>query len=92
MEQYINIFYTLSVVLATWNTLTFVFKSTSSGQRKAVTLAWGLILGAVWFLWLKSEMETVIVGFFAALGFYEVIAKWFNSKIDDSYNNGKGVL
>ena len=93
MEQitnYIDIFYMLAVVLATWNTITFI-KKTTSNQRKFITLAWGILLGAVWFLWLDCEWPKIIIGFLSALGFYEVIAKWINLKINDTYNNGKGI-
>lgn len=92
MENYINIFYTLSVVLATWNTLTFIFKKSTPIQRRLVTVAWGLGLGGVWFFWLKSDMQSVIVGFFASVGFYEVIAKWFNVQMNKYYNNKNGVV
>ena len=63
------------------------FKKSTPLQRRVVTVAWGLGLGAVWFFWLKSDMQSVIVGFFASVGFYEVIVKWFNVHMNKYYNN-----
>ena len=77
MEYIINLTifpYVLAVVLASW--ITFQFIHILKPKKVIIPVAWGIILGIIWFFAIKPQIDLLILGFFAAAGLYDYIFKW----------------
>ena len=92
LKQYSEMAYVLAVVMATWIVLTYFICKTTEKQRILVSFIVGIILGAVWYLFIKPTpgIDKLILSLFAAMGFYKAILGQILNAMNFDYNNNKG--
>jgi len=78
--------YVLSVVFATWITIRILIpvpsKLITTNHKLIISLFWGIGLGVVWYFFVKSELDLLILGFFASAGLYDKIIKHILAKFN----------
>ena len=88
LSTYAEMAYVLAVVLATWIILTYFFSQTTEKQRIGITFLVGIILGVVWYLFIKPTpgIDKLILSLFAAMGFYKAILGQILNALNFDYN------
>lgn len=84
--------YMASVVLITYILLKYVFKATGETERFLISVISGILLGAVWYIFINAPLDQLIFSYLGAVGFYHIIIKRVMAYFEDKYNNGKGVI
>ena len=91
LEKYTAFVFLLSVVIATWIILYYFISETTKKQRLLISLTCGIVLGSIWYIFLKTPIDQLILGILAAAGFYDYIIGQIMEKTGVKYNNNKGI-
>jgi hypothetical protein len=86
IQQYSEFAYFLSVNIATFIILKYMIVMTTSRQRVIVTALVGLVLGIIWLEMVGANIGGLILGWLAAVGFYESIIKVLMKKLQVDYD------
>jgi hypothetical protein len=85
-------FYALSVIIATYFTLKYFFKTTPLWLKKVVTLIYGIVLGVIWTYTAETKLHVLIALFLASLLTYDYVIKVILKWLDVKYDDGKGLV
>lgn len=64
--------YIIAQILLTYIVLKFKSKTTSR-QKLVTSIVVGALLGVVWFVFMESPLEVLIIGWFASAAFYDYL-------------------
>lgn len=87
MLNFINVSYAFSVILMTFIILYYFISKPKKKEKFIVSAVSGIILGVIWIVFIKADIEKIILSFFFAAGLYSWIKEFMLKKLKIKYND-----